>query len=277
MSRSPTTTPLQALAEDAQDGLLERFARRKAEVSNTEAVAQRVHSDGRASMNRKPDAMLGFLEDGRLFNQFEFAERRAREQSRPVDDVLREGLGRYYDRRLAFEHAMGGGRRFYYAAMNIGGLGAPRYGPYCVVLRQGPAVAMPSEPLWVEEDSLKGPWWTEDGLDEGCLSQSVALPSDGHVLAALKLTNAGVPGPESEWANRLCNHDEYMEALLTTAPRTEDVLAVRASASYVADLEQRALESLRGPTPLPEPSFRVYEQIRDKLDEHGIRWEEVTP
>jgi hypothetical protein len=60
------------LAEDAQAGLGERFARRITEVTDTAALATRVQADGRASINRRPEAMLGFLELGRLLNQFEF-------------------------------------------------------------------------------------------------------------------------------------------------------------------------------------------------------------
>jgi len=279
VSPSPTTpTPLYVLAEDAQLGLGQRFAQRSADVVDTVAVAARVHADGRASVNRRPEALLGFLNAGRMLNQFEFAEQRAREQGRDVDDVLRQSLGRFYTRRIAFEGAMGGGQRFYYAAMNIGGLGSPHYGPYCVVLRQGPSASQPHEPLWVREDSLKGPWWTtDDALDEPSLSQGVATPPQGHVLTALKLTDAGSPGPEPGWSERVCNHDEYVEALLTTAPVVGDTVAVRASASHVADLERRVLDALRGPTPLPEPDLLVYTQIRDKLDEHGIPFEEVTP
>lgn len=247
-------TPLYKLAQDAQTGLGDRFARRAVAMADAAAVATRVHTDGRVSINRKPEAMLGFLELGRILNQFEFIEQLARDQGRPVDEMLRESLRGFYDRRLAFEDAMGGGQRFYYAAMNIGGLGAPRYGPYCLVLSHGPSASPPQEPLWVQEDSLKGPWWTtNDELDEPCLSEGVAVPPEGHFLTALKLTDAGAPGPESGWAERVCNHDEYVEALFTTAPALGDALAVRASASHVADLERRVLDALRGPTPLLEP------------------------
>lgn len=279
MSASPTTaTPLYVLAEGAQSELGLRYAQRSVTVVDTVAVATRVHTDGRASVNRRPAALLGFLNDGRMLNQFEFAELRAHHEGRPVDEVLRESLGRFYARRIAFEDAMGGGQRFYYAAMNIEGLGSPNYGPYCIVLRQGPAAVLPHEPIWVREDSLKGPWWTtSDALDEPCLSEGVATPPDGHVLTALKLTEAGSPGPDSGWADRVCNHDDYIEALFTTAPVIGDTAAVRASAGHVADLERRVLDALRGPTPLPEPDLLVYTQIRDKLDEHGIPFEEVTP
>jgi hypothetical protein len=272
------STPLYKLAQDAQVGLGDRFAVRATAMSDATVIATRVLADGRVSINRKPEAMLGFLELGRLLNQFEFVERLARDQGRPFDDVLREVLRSFYDRRLVFEDAMGGGQRFYYAAMNIGGLGAPRYGPYCLVMRHGPSSSPLQEPIWVREDSLKGPWWTvNDELDEPCLSDGVAVPPEGHVLTALKLTEGGTPGPESGWAECVCNHDEYVEALFTTAPALGDALVVRASASHVADLERRVLDALRGPTPLLEPELLVYTQIRDKLDEHGIRFEEVTP
>lgn len=279
VSTLPTTpTPLYVLAEDAQPGLGLRFAQRSVDVTDTAAVAARVHADGRASINRRPEALLSFLSSGRMLNQFEFAAQRAHEQGHPVDEVLRQSLGRFYARRIAFEDAMGDGQRFYYAAMNIEGLGSTHYGEYCIVLRQGPSASRPHEPLWVREDSLKGPWWTtSDVLDEPSLSQCVATPPDGHVLTALKLTEAGSPGPESGWAERVCNHDEYVEALFTTAPAVGDTLVVRASAGHVADLERRVLDALRGPTPLPEPELLVYTQIRDKLDEHGIPFEEVTP
>lgn len=280
MTVFPTTpTPLFVLAEDAQPGLGQRFAQRSADVVDASAVATRVHADGRASINMKPEAMLGFLTLGRLLNRFELAEEQAKKEGRNVDEVLRERIrGGFYARRVAFEQAMGGGRLFYYAAMNIGGLGAPYYGPYCIVLSYGPSASMPHEPLWVREDSLKGPWWTtNDVLDEPSLSEGIATPPDGHMLTALKLTDAGAPGLEAGWAERVCNRDEYVEALFTTAPATGDTMAVRASADHVADLERRVLDSFRGPTSIPEPDLRVYTQIRDMLDEHGIRFEEVTP
>lgn len=279
MTILPTTaTPLFVLAEGAQPRLGVRFAQRSADVVDASAVAMRFHVDGRASVNRRPAALLSFLNDGRMLNQFEFAEQRAHQEGRLADEVLHDNLGSYYARRIAFEEAMGGGQRFHYAAMNIGGLGSPRYGPYCIVLRQGPSAALPHEPLWVSEDSLKGPWWTtNDALDEPCLSEGVATPPEGHVLTALKLTEAGSPGPESGWAERVCNQDEYVEALFTTAPVIEDSVVVRASAVHVAGLEQLALDALRGPTPIVEPDFLVYTKIRAKLDEHGIPFEEVTP
>lgn len=226
----------------------------------------------------RPAALLGFLTDGRILNQFEFSALRAQQEGRAADELLRQNLGSFYTRRIAFEDAMGGGLRFYYGALNIGGLGSPHYGPYCIILQQGPSTSQPHEPVWVQEDSLTGPWWTtSDVLDEPSLSKGVATPPDGHVLTTLKLTEAGSPGPESGWAERVCNHGEYVEAVFTTAPVIGDTMVVRASADHVADLERRVLDALRGPTPLPEPELLVYTQIRDKLDEHGIPFEEVTP
>src|SRR5271157_6355508 len=82
-----------------------------------------------------PLYVVGEFLNGRPYqNTYELAEELARLSSRAVDEVLRERLHPYYERRIAFDRTFKEGKKFRYGALYVGGVGLTVYGPYCIVL-----------------------------------------------------------------------------------------------------------------------------------------------
>lgn len=267
-------TPLHDLAATNQPGLRGRFTAQAASLPDLAAVSAHIVTKGRISVNMRPQLLLSFLDTGVRLNIFERAAQLASSSLRPLEEVLQGLLGKWYRRRVNFETALGGGHRFHYGALNTGGLGAPRYGALCAIFASSPA----HEPAWVEEDSLKGPWWeSDDKLEPGRLGPSTALHEDVGALAALKLCAAGVPGHHDTWPECLCADDKYVESLTISAPELPMLVEVRVSEDYAEQLESAALASRRGPIPIDSLlDFDNYRRLRTGLEARLVPWVEVS-
>ena len=71
-----------------------------------------------------------------------------------VEEGSKRHLKSFYKSRMAFELAFENGEEFKYSALNIGGLGAEKYGAYCVLLKRE-QVEKYSSLAFIKEDSLK--------------------------------------------------------------------------------------------------------------------------
>jgi hypothetical protein len=121
-----------------QDGLRERFekSRERLERSgrgNAQRSFRAILSRGRAAINMPIPKLVRFLEEGGYLNVYEFV---ARETGLAGEDLAREvrarlqGFGplrRRIDETFQFQPDT------HYAALNLGGAGARRYGRCCVV------------------------------------------------------------------------------------------------------------------------------------------------
>src|SRR5260370_40171165 len=61
-----------------------------------------VNDAGRLGINMRPMVLLDFLNHNRLLNIPEWASRIAARSGKPAEDAMREKLGAFYERRMAF-------------------------------------------------------------------------------------------------------------------------------------------------------------------------------
>ena len=111
------------------------------------------------SINMGQWAVNSFLISGRYRNVHELKKERAEELEKhsrskiSVEKALKEHLGSYHRSRIAFDRTFENGERFKYSSLNIGGIGADKYGQYCVVFKRRQVERYSL--LFIREDSLK--------------------------------------------------------------------------------------------------------------------------
>lgn len=270
---TPPQTPLHALAAQGWPKLADRVAN----LVNAQPILEFVRREGHSAVNLKPGPLLNFLTTGRRLHVFAWAEEEAARTKRPMVDVLRGRLRRFTDLRIQFEEQAGGGQHFYYGALNVGGMGAPGYGRYCVVDR-APVDTVGPDTVWVAEDTLTGRRFRDsDGsLSWSQLADWISPHDRAAELAALKL--ATLPGDSRPLAQQICNDDDYIEALSIQPPQLDQVGEVRVEGSRQANLQDRALDALlSGSAPANDLDLHLHGQIRDRTRELGVSWVEVTP
>jgi len=117
--------------------------------------AAEVAAQGRISINMRPFIAADFVPSGRYYNIHQAVPKAAYALKRTEEELLRKRLKAYFTRRIGFDSAFEGGKRFHYGSLNIGGVGAHRYGTICVVL----SAAFPASGAMVsylKTDSLNG-------------------------------------------------------------------------------------------------------------------------
>lgn len=262
-------TPLHRLAEGQRVALLARVAAQP----SCEHLSSAVHDEIRTSVNMKPSMLAAFLRGEPRRNVFEWAAEQSARSGMSIDSILRDKLKVWYRRRLRFERRAGDGYHFHYAAMNIGGMGSPRYGRLCVVDRRLPAVTSP-DPVWIAVDSLSGERLRDrSGRLVWRRLQAWVAPWDlGSALAALKLTSA--TSAAGALTHRVCNNDDYLEALSLHPLAVEDVQEIRSEKDD--DLQARALDAiLKGSTMGDDLDLALHAEVRDAAQARGIPWVQV--
>jgi len=238
-------TPLHQLAEDGRAELRERAERADPDLARQ--VRGAIAAGAKLTVNMKPSSLEPFLDGEPRMNMFEWADREADRLSRPATELLRERLKEWYGPRIEFEQRCGAGRHFHYGALNVGGMGSPRFGRYCVVDGRAFAGTAP-DPIWVAEDSLRatrfrGP---DDGLEWSALARWVATTECAADLAIAKFDDLGPSGQPIDL--RICSSDDYIEGLSLKPVVVSDVEEIRSDIDD--DLQRRALTAaLEGSTP----------------------------
>ena len=87
-----------------------------------------------------------------------------------------------------------------------------RYGQFCVILKaeffEGDVLA-----AYLKSDSLKTYMPTETDFRETALRQEAATHQNRHHLAAVKHAAALKTATPTDWAEMVCNNDEFVEAV----------------------------------------------------------------
>lgn len=219
------------LASDNAPSLAERFEDVKAKASADEAdtldrFAERVMQDGRVSMNMRPWTLSSLLSTGKHQNMYQWAEEQAGFSGRPLDEILREKLGPYYERRIAFDSAFDDGRLFRYGALNIGGAGATKYGKFCAVLASDFA-AGGEDVAYLKFDSLNTYVRAKAEVDEAAISGDVASHASRDKLTALKHVHEIPTVDEHDWPGLVCSDSDYVEAIFLEEVTPQDAEEVR--------------------------------------------------
>ncbi len=212
--------------------LLRRFEEAKARAKDggslLDIFARRVEEAACVPINMRPSVLTELIHDRKHQNIYEWAAEQSRLSSRPVEEVLMDKLGEYFIRRIHFDDAFQNGRRFRYGTLNIGGLGASRYGQFCTVLRSD--FIDPEDQLaYLMSDSLRDYMLTETEVDVRRLEHESATHSHVAKLAAVKHGRELAGRPESEWPGMVCDDDGYIEAIFVKDVGLSAVVEVRVS------------------------------------------------
>jgi hypothetical protein len=262
-------TSLHRLADNARGDLQQRAAGTTPEIrGQIDAHATKC----RVSVNMKPSALERFLDGEPRLNVFQWADAESSRTGAPAEELLRTRLGRWFDLRVDFEHRAGDTRHFHYGALNLGGMGSPRYGRLCVIDGR-PTTETKPDPVWVAEDSLSGARFRDaNGLDWARLQAWVAPCDLWMEIVAIKLDGMGASSIPLD--ARTCNNDDYIEAL-SLSPMTRDAVEEIRSESD-DDLQDRALRAvLDGASSHEELNLALHARLRDRANELSIPWRQT--
>jgi hypothetical protein len=115
------------------DKLVSRLAPEERETAVV--FFETVAGQGRVAINLKPHELDSFLASEEYLNVHERARREDAGAAAAREESLRRALRNFYSRRVAFDRSFEGGEDFIYGALSIGGLGAVKYGDFCMILR----------------------------------------------------------------------------------------------------------------------------------------------
>ena len=121
--------------------------------------------DGRISTNLRLSALLDLLIFGKYQNIYEWAADRAAKSSKTVEQILRDRLGAFYEKRRAFDERFDNGPSFRYGTFNVGGAGCKRYGEFCVVWKDEVSSGR-REVAYLASDSLRTYLLAGGAMDE---------------------------------------------------------------------------------------------------------------
>jgi hypothetical protein len=199
--------------EDSERERLQRF---------TEGV----NANGLLSINLRPSVLVELIWGQKHQNIYDWAVETAGISGRSEVELLKERLGSYYDKRMAFDTAFIHGQHFRYGALNIGGAGATQYGTFCLVLSSA-YVTNCGLVAYVRGDSLHTYIDASGSLQEDAIKADVASPLSCHHLAALKHNSDVQVAPEEEWATVLLSETSFVEGILACEFQLNDVDEVR--------------------------------------------------
>jgi hypothetical protein len=238
-------------AADNTEPLYQRFLAERAAATPEEAegwdrfVAQ-VETAGRLAVNMHRWVLARFLMlDGGYRNVYGVAGDLENRTGFPSEQFLRARLGSYYERRIAFDGRLDGSERLLYGALNVGGLGAARFGIFCVVFRSSFAAGL-AELAYLWADSLETYLLPGGAVDEERLCRDACLHSHRHYLAGLKHGAEACRRGEAEWPPLVCSEHSFIEAIFAGDPGPGDVEAVRMERAEYKRYTVALPDALRG-------------------------------
>jgi hypothetical protein len=246
---------------------------------NEQTIIQRfihiVNEAGRVAVNLRPEGLRKFLLLNNFFNIHEKAEWESRESLKPKEQIIKENLGEYYDRRIAFDRQFITGEKFKYGALNIGGLGAYKYGEFCVVISKN-VLETQNKLGYLRRDSLNHYMTPDFKVNLTILMQDCAPDSHKHLLAVLKHMEEILTLEEKKWAAMLCNSEDYIEAIFNGEMTAGHIASVRIDEPNRELYRNYVLKAYReGLNDLESAWMGTFYFISQQLEKLGLEWEVV--
>ncbi|MBF0345589.1 MAG: hypothetical protein HQL06_15345 [Nitrospirae bacterium] len=166
------------------------------------------------SVNMHSKALMGFLESGKLKNIYDIIRDELGDTANvnDFDRRLEERLKGYYALRKEFDAIFDKSERFKYGSLYIAGLGAAKYGPFCIILKKD-IIKSRSSVAFIKSDSLN--CYVRAGrIDSGLLCKDTADRGHVSLLAAVK-HGENLDSDSTRWYYMICNRDDYIEAITT--------------------------------------------------------------
>ncbi len=207
------------IAASNADSINENFDEAIANLSDQKATnakdfAQWVESKALISINLRLFVITEILNGIPYKNIHEWAQEQASLSGRKKDEILRERLKSFYDKRITFDQAFQEGESFRYGALNAGSLGLSIYSPYCIVLRSSFHDSL-AQITCHSGDSLEICFSEVGKFNAAPLTQCVAPFSYRHKLATHRLITEINGSKEDDWQQLLISTDfkQYFEII----------------------------------------------------------------
>jgi hypothetical protein len=188
-----------------------------------------VHAESLISINTKLYIVIDLINGGNYKSTYTWADEQSRLSGRNVEQVLRERLGEYYEKRVMFDRAFEKGERFVYGALNAGGVALTSFDQYCVVLKHSfqSGAEKTGEIACLPGDSLKICFSDEGLFDQSAVESGVAPFSQRHRLAASERASEVSIVEKQEWPTLVVSPTRYFEVIFIGKISIESVDSVR--------------------------------------------------
>lgn len=179
-------------------------------------ISELVKDNWFISINMKIYNLNSFLISGKYKNSYEIIKEEKEalkdryETDFSIEKVLARRLKGYYLRRTIFDNSFKDGKKFKYGALNIGGVGASRYGEACILIVSD--FSRKSSLLFVKNDSTQYVI-DETRVDIERLTYEIANNNYVHVLAAIKHCICDEKVNQEMLPNIICCEGSYLEAI----------------------------------------------------------------
>ncbi|MCP5047331.1 MAG: hypothetical protein GY940_09185 [bacterium] len=221
------TKELFELAAQNSDYLRQQFQRlkknnKKGKTKLLDNFCRKLREEWNISANMSDWALVDWLDSGRFKNIYEVKKLQAVElvetglidpanKDSEVEAALIAHLDQFYERRTIFDSTFQYGKRLKYLALNIGGPGIDKYGPYCAVVDREKARKYKTL-AFIKKDSAVN--YIKDGQVEiKQLERDLAVEECMPLLAMIKHESQIEAGEPGGWSVMLCCDDNYMEAI----------------------------------------------------------------
>jgi hypothetical protein len=196
------------------------------EADDLERFVDIVKQQGRVAINMRQMVLLNFLTFEKHHNIYEWAQLVASYSSMTVDDILREKLKAYYERRVAFDSFFHRGNEFHYGTLSLAGMGLTYYGNFCSAFRDE-TFSTSVEIAYLRDDSLKTYVNAPDIVDSAAIERDATPHTHKHYLAGIKHAGGSYHIPETQWPSMLCSNTDFIEAVFVRSLTPDDLQEVR--------------------------------------------------
>lgn len=227
--------------------------------------SKKVMNDGRIACNMGLEAFYGFLTSGKYMNVYEYADKIAPKAGKAPAVIVKECLGVYHEKRLAFDGSFEQGSEFKYGALNIGGSGATRYKGLSAVIKHEISENTP-ETTYVKHDSLNHYVSKSGVVNFKLFKKEIAEHTHRKYLSTLKHIGDIQTTLESNWPNMLCNEDDYIEAIFIKEILLDSLEEVRIQQTTKSYYENFAAD----PDPDLQTKAQVFMCVVHDLKQKGI-------
>ena len=194
------------------------------------AVVERV---SRIGINLRPSVLQEVVNGQPYQNTHSWALELSRLSGRSETEILVERLGTFYEARVRFEGLFAASDSFIYGTLNVGGVGASKYGQFCAILRTDAVEEM--QLAYLRRDSLL---YADPSVVR--FASDLASPDARVWLILLKHTDALLRSAESAWHALVCNSSDYVEAIFIADIRAESLEEVRVETAVFSELSELA-------------------------------------
>jgi hypothetical protein len=237
--------------------------------------ADHVKNLGLVSINMRIKDLANFLITNKYLNSYEWAEEQSIILGRPPEDILKEKLRDFYERRVSFDRTFEYGQNFRYGALNTGGAGCTYYGNFSILMRESFPINL-EEIAYLSGDSLKYFMRLDGHPDIENIRQESSAHSHRHYLATLKHILAIPSSNELEWPIMICSGTDYIEAIFVQEVIPDSIKEIRLPVDEHSRLNNLVFEGFDRPLDIHERAeVDAFQTILEKIDEKSLSLIEV--